>query len=256
MKTSYKCILALLSAAVVSACGENAVQKLITSAPTTEIKFFNFGVNAPGVDFYANDTKLTGINTTSGIDSTLGTVYGGAASGGFYSAVSPGQFAFVAKIAPTSNHVAISNLTATVVAGKQYSLYLSGFYNTTTKNIDSFIVEDPFPAQIDYTAAYVRFVNTISNSNPMTLYAKNTVTGVESAVGGEIAYKAAGVFTPLAGAVYDLNTRYTGSSTNVITRTAVSFSAGKVYTISARGDITVVSSTATNRPFLDNTANR
>jgi hypothetical protein len=45
-------------------------------------------------------------------------------------------------------------------------------------------------------------------------------------------------------------------TTNAIARTAVSFSAGKVYTISARGDMTVVSTTATNRPFLDNTANR
>jgi len=29
-----------------------------------------------------------------------------------------------------------------------------------------------------------------------------------------------------------------------------------VYTIAARGDITVTSSAAANRPFLDNTANR
>jgi hypothetical protein len=36
----------------------------------------------------------------------------------------------------------------------------------------------------------------------------------------------------------------------------VSFNGGKVYTIGARGDITVVSTTATNRPFLDNTANQ
>ena len=53
-----------------------------------------------------------------------------------------------------------------------------------------------------------------------------------------------------------LSTRYTGSSTNAIVRAGVSFVAGKVYTISARGDITVTSTTATNRPFLDNTANR
>ena len=42
----------------------------------------------------------------------------------------------------------------------------------------------------------------------------------------------------------------------MITRTGVQFVAGKVYTIGARGDITIVSTTATNRPFLDLTANR
>jgi hypothetical protein len=36
----------------------------------------------------------------------------------------------------------------------------------------------------------------------------------------------------------------------------VSFSPGRVYTITARGDMTVTSSTATTRPQLDNTANR
>jgi hypothetical protein len=90
----------------------------------------------------------------------------------------------------------------------------------------------------------------------MTLYAKNTVTGVEVAVGGDVAYKGAGAFTPLATAVYDLSTRLTGSTTNTIVRTGVSFLGGRVYTIGARGDITVVSTTATNRPVLDNTANR
>jgi hypothetical protein len=94
------------------------------------------------------------------------------------------------------------------------------------------------------------------NANPMTLYARNTVSGTESAVGSEVAYKAAGAFVSLPGGIYDLNTRYAGSPTNVITRTGVSFNAGNIYTVSARGDITVTSTTATNRPFLDNTANR
>ena len=35
-----------------------------------------------------------------------------------------------------------------------------------------------------------------------------------------------------------------------------STSGGRLYTIGARGDMTVVSGTAVNRPFLDNTANR
>jgi len=56
--------------------------------------------------------------------------------------------------------------------------------------------------------------------------------------------------------VYNLAARYPDSTSNAITRTGVSFLAGRIYTIGARGDITVTSTTATNRPILDNTANR
>ena len=60
-----------------------------------------------------------------------------------------------------------------------------------------------------------------------------------------------------ANGVYDLNTRLAGSSANLVSRTAVSFVAGRIYTIGARGDITLPSSgTATNRASLDNTLNR
>ena len=75
-------------------------------------------------------------------------------------------------------------------------------------------------------------------------------------IGGVIAYKGAGAFDAVVPGVYNLATRYAATATNAIARTNVSFVAGRVYTIGARGDITVTSTTATNRPFLDNTANR
>jgi hypothetical protein len=118
------------------------------------------------------------------------------------------------------------------------------------------MVEDAFPGAIDYSVATVRFVNAISNSQPMTMFAKNTTTAAEAAVGGSVAYKSGGTFVDLAPGVYDLSTRLAGQTTNAIARTGVSFSAGRVYTITARGDITITSTTATNRPFLDNTTNR
>jgi hypothetical protein len=39
-------------------------------------------------------------------------------------------------------------------------------------------------------------------------------------------------------------------------RTGVTLAGGRIYTVGARGDITITSTTATNRPFLDNTTNR
>lgn len=266
--------LALLAGAVVLAgCSfeKNTVQDITGPVSGANVKFFNFGVNAPGVNFYANDTKVTAISATgcvapndtttvcrtTGMESTNGTAYGAAGNGGIYSTVVPGSYTLTGKIAAaTDKDLAISQITANIEAGKSYSFFLSGFYNTTAKTVDGFVVEDAYPAAIDYSVTYVRFVNAISNSDAMTLYAKSTTTSTESAVGAAVAYKSAGAFVALAPGAYDLNTRLSGSTANAITRAGVSFAAGHVYTITSRGDITVTSTTATNRPQLDNTANR
>lgn len=261
--------LALCAVTAAAACGDKTVQNITAPAAGAHVKFFNFGVGAPGVNFYANTTKTTAISSTScqppndtttvcrtnGVESTNGTSYSSAANGGLYNDVVPGTVTLAGKIAAvTDNGLAVASLSAPIVDGKYYSFYVSGIYDATGKKADAFIVEDPIPATPDYTQAYVRFVNAISNSQPMTLYAKSSVTGTESAIGSTVAYQQAGSFVAVPAAVYDLNTRTAGSATNVITRTAVSFVAGHVYTITARGDMT--STVTANKPALDNTANR
>lgn len=256
-------IAALLCAGVLSACSKDPVRDISGPPPAaSRIRFFNFGVNAPGVNFYANETKMTAItNATPGVESTNGIAYGGVGAGGAYEAIAPGQYTLTGKIAAaTDKDLAISPLTTTIEDGKYYSYYMSGFYNATTKTVEAFVVEDPVVAPTDFTVATVRFVNAISNANPMTLYAKSTTTATESPIGAEVAYKGAGVFTQIPAGVYDLSTRYTGSATNVMTRTGVSFVGGRVYTITARGDIAVAATTtgcgAANKTCLDNNANR
>jgi hypothetical protein len=254
---TFRSIAMLLCAVALTACEKNAVQDITGSLPGSRIKFFNFGVNTPSVNFYANDSKITAITSATGVEATTGVASGGVGSGGFYSAVQPGAYTFTGKIsADIDKNMVVSRATATLVDGKAYSFYISGIYDATAKTAEAFVVEDAFVDTLDYTVAYVRFVNAISNASPMQLFARNPTTGVELPVGGAVAYKSGGAFTPLPGAVYDLSTRYAGAATNVITRTAVSFSAGKIYTIGARGDITVVSTTLATRPQLDNTANR
>jgi hypothetical protein len=227
------------------------------------LRFFNFGVNAPGVNFYANTTKMTAItNSVDGVEATIGVAYGGVGAGGAYEAIAPGQYTLTGKIAAaTDKDLAISTLTTNIEDGKYYSYFMSGFYDATAKTVDAFVVEDPAVPPTDFSVATVRFVHAISNANPMTLYAKNTLApNTEYAIGAEVAYKGAGVFTQIPAGVYDLSTRYTGSATNAMTRTGVSFVFGRVYTVTARGDITVAATTtacgATNKTCLDNTANR
>jgi hypothetical protein len=259
--TRYRIFAALLCATVLASCEKNAVQVLPTAdLPGARLKFFNFGVNAPGVNFYAGDTKMTAIVSGTVTEAITGVAYGGAGNGGVYLGIAPGAHTLTGRIAAAiDKNLPIATVNATIADGNFYSFYMSGFYNTTTKTVEGFVVEDPLSVQttpINYAVAYVRFVHAISNASPLTLYARNTTVGDTVAVGGAVAYQAAGAFTALPSGVYDLFARYTDSTTNKVSRTAVPFAGGRIYTIGARGDITISSTTATNRPFLDNTANR
>jgi hypothetical protein len=265
---------ALLCAAVLSACSKDGVKDITGPTAGSYVKFYNFAVNAPPVNFYANETKITAISSTActppatppnpacgttGVEVPGGVAYGAVGNGGLYSTIAPAQYSFSGRLSDTTaaNHgFTVAKLSATLVQGKYYSLYTSGFYDAVAKNMDAFILEDAFPDSINYTASSVRFVNASSNSNPMTLYAKNTVTGDSVVIGSNVAYKSGGAFVTVPGAVYDLTVRYAGSNTAVITSAGVSFTTSRVYTVSARGDMTVVSTTATTRPILDVTANR
>jgi hypothetical protein len=249
--TTSRSLAALVCCVALAACSGDAVQTISAAAPGSAVKFYNFSTGAPSVNFYANETKMTGVSSTSGVESTSGTAYGSVATGGFYTGLTPGQYTLSGRItAATDNGLPIVSAPTTLADGKYYSFYLSGPYNTTTKKSDFFILEDPAPATIDYTMGYVRFVNAISNSSPMTLYAKNTTSGVETPLSGSVAYKNAGALTPIPIGPYDLIARNSGSTTNAITLAAVGFSPGRVYTVNARGDATVTSTTAATRPIL------
>lgn len=260
----------LVAMATVTACEKNAVGLLDDpeAGSGANVKFFNFSVGSPQVNFYVNDKKVTAISATacyllddtnrqaclsSGLESTSGVAYGSAGNGtsAWYSDVAAGQATISGKIsATTDKNLAISNVQTTVEAGKFYSYYLSGIYNTATKTTDAFIVEDVMPPA-DFSVAYVRFVNASSTTQPMTLYVTNRTTLAETAVGGAVAYKSAGAFVAVPPASYDLSTRTSGSTANVFSRAQISFVGGRVYTITARGN----TASATTM-LLDNTANR
>ena len=253
---------ALLFAGALSGCGEKAIQSIASPPPaTSRIRFFNFGVNAPGVNFYANDTKMTAITSSTGVEATTGIAYGGVGAGGNYAAIAPGQYTVQGRIAATTDKdKPISNVPVTIADGKFYSVYQSGFYDATAKTIDGFVVEDNFTVPTDVTTASVRFVNAISNSQPMTLYVKGTSAGAtEIAIGSAVAYKGASAFVTIPAGPYDVYTRVAGSTTSVLTRTGLGFSPTRVYTVTARGDITVASTpttcSSTNKTCLDNTSN-
>jgi hypothetical protein len=276
--TRFRAAAILVAGVSLAACEKNAVQKLAgpigdENIPAAQIRFFNFGLGAPGLNFYANTTKMTAISSATcsptpadtvqqrlcrenGAEATTGVAYGGVGSGGLYAGIAPGDYTLKGTIAAaTDKDLAVASLATTLAANKVYSFFTSGVYNTTAKTVDAFIVEDPLPA-IDWANAQIRFVNASHNSSPMQLTVRDSTTKVETVIGsGTTAYKSAGTFTAIPGALYQLYTTVAGSATKVIQRDGVTFSAGRIYTVTARGDITVGGTAATARA-LDNTANR
>jgi len=264
-----RAITAVAALVALSACEETLVKDINAmndqDAPTARIRYFNFSITPTSTTttnashLFSGSTPITATLSTTGAVSTGGINFGGVSAGGFYSAITPGQHELNSRLVTVADQPVIASVSANLESGKYYSFYLSGAYNSTTRTADAFVVEDPIPAEFDWTAAYVRFVNASANSQPMTMYLDNanTPTVEAMAVGGAVAYKNAGEFVKVPPAVYNLVTRYTGDATDRFVRTSVTFLPGYVYTITARGDVTVSSTgTAWNRAFLDNTVNR
>jgi hypothetical protein len=269
--TRHRSIAALLCAAVLASCGlydKNAVQDIAGPTASSRIKFHNFSPGSVGVNFFANNVKMTAISSsrcvapvpadtlackTTGIEASTGVAFASLGSGGLYAAIAPGPYTLTAKIATTET--VVSTVTQTFEDKKYYSFFMSGIYNAAASTAEAFIVEDPIPSgTIDFSTAYVRFVNAVSNaSGSLTLYAKNTTTSVETAVGTAVAYKAAGTFTALPFGIYDVGARLAGQTTNVtgLSRTTLNFVGGRVYTITAVGNTATASTMS-----LDFTSNQ
>lgn len=254
-------VVLLSAAASLLACEKNATQidDVTVPAQGARITFANFGVNAPQVHFFANDQRLTATGSAANLPSPVGLAFGAVSGGGVYRLVAPGQYTLTARLSDTATanrDVVVASVAASLADGKSYTFYTSGIYDATARRADAFVVEDPISDRYNWTVGTVRFVNAISNSQPMQLFARNTTTSTEVPIGGPIAYKSAGTYVTLEPGSYDLFVRAPGGTATLISRTQVSFIGGRTYTVSARGDMTVTSTTAVNRPFLDNTVNR
>ena len=82
---SFRILTMLLGAVALAGCDKNATQIDDITAPVSGawVKYFNFGINTPTVNFYANNNKVTAISSTTGVESTVGVAYGSVGAGGF-----------------------------------------------------------------------------------------------------------------------------------------------------------------------------
>ena len=126
--TLFRSVALLVSAVALAACEKNAVQDITGVLAGSRIRFYNFGVNAPQVNFYASDRKMTATSSTSGAEAVLGVAYGSIGSGGFYAAIEPNTYDFQGKIAAAvDKDVSVSSVSTALADGKAYSYYMSGF---------------------------------------------------------------------------------------------------------------------------------
>ena len=192
--TRIRIIPALLGAAVLAACSKDGVQDITAPTAGAFIKFYNFGVNAPSVNFFANDTKVTAISSTSctpptippnplctstGIESTTGTAYGAAANGGLYSSIAPGAVLVQREESPpprTTDSPSPSSRRRSPTGSTTRSTRAASTMRPRRRWTRS---SSKMRSRRRSTSrkSSVRFVNASSNSSPMTLYAKNTGHG-------------------------------------------------------------------------------
>jgi hypothetical protein len=262
MKRKYLLSAVLLLSTIIYSCDKTDIQTIDAPVKATGIKFFNFAVSSPVVNYFANDIKVSSAVSTTGAESgttglTYGTVY---PANNAYATIDPGLYDFKATrpstAAAADRNVVLNKLTANVAEGKSYSLYMCGFYNSTAKTTDAFLMEDVLPP-IDTGFAYVRFVHVSPNANPIDFYMRlKEAPGTEISVAKNIAFKSGSAFVKVPQGVYSLIVRYVNTAGDVVIRDDVSALKSNVYTFSLRGDITIGGTTDAKRRFIDNTPNR
>ena len=254
---------------MLSSCEKNAVEDITKPYSGAQFKFYNFAINAPSVNFYANNVKTAGTSSVTGLEAAAGTGYGGVTPVRGYS-LTPEGTGVVFKAITSSTMVSvpatgqgpsieIASATADVKNGKNYSFYTSGIYDYTTKKADAFIIEDVLPAP-DTSIAYIRLVNPGHNTSTLSLELTQTFTNVVP--GGPplvivttpitgIAYKTASVYTAVKQGAYSLRL-IDAASGKVVTRAATVFLKDRLYTFTLRGNLI----TGVPAAFLDFTENR
>src|SRR5437773_11461203 len=113
----------LVVTAALAACEKNTVQTLPFEPPqNTRIKFFNFGVNAPQVNFYADAIKMTAVQSGTGVEAHTGVAYGGAGNGGVYLSIAAGSHPLPGRIAAaTDQDLRIATVAASPAEGTMRS---------------------------------------------------------------------------------------------------------------------------------------
>lgn len=246
MKKTFNKLLILFAVGLLfTACEENAIP--VITEPVVEdatfVKFFFHVENAPDVNIYFDDLKVSAVGSSSE-DEEQGKSYGSVYPSNAYALIPSGEFSVNARDLE-GNIIASTN--ATFAANKNYSAYLVG----TIESYEIFVMEDQLPA-LDNVKIYWRFVNTMANMPfSVDVYAiKKEVPATDDSpaqavqiisLGNGLSFKQGGDYTELEPGNYNFKVFESGTeydvetSTPYIENTVNVASKGRVYSTQIRG---------------------
>lgn len=203
------------------------------------IKILNLTPSSPVLNFFIDGAKFSANQSTTGLPST-GYAYNGLFPDLGYAVTTPGSKVLSANIIPTATadaNLEVFKQTINAAAGKYYSVFTTGVYSTTTKNIPSALVLEDIKPALDTSKIFVRIVN-LYNGSP-NLDVVRISNGVKLA--SNVAYGTASPFTeitnPGSGVAPSNAFRVDNAATGVaiIPTTIYALSKGRAYTIYYRG---------------------
>lgn len=193
----------------VSSCSDDD-DDVATPAGNGRVMIVHSSPDAPAVDLLIDGTKLN----SAGVNFTDNTSYISAAAG---------TRVLKVNVAGTSTTVLQASLP--VVSGKNYSV----FAIDSVSKLSGLVVEDDLAAPAS-GKAHVRFIH-LSPDAPAVDVA---VTG-GPVVFGNKSFKDFTSFTPLDANTYNLEVRLAGTNTVVLPLPGITLTAGKIYTVYAKG---------------------
>ncbi len=201
-------MIALTTVFSFSACSDD--EDAATPAAAGKLMIIHASPDAPAVDLLLDGTKLN----SSAVNYTDNTAYISAAAG---------TRVLKVNVAGTSTTALQASLS--VVSGKNYSV----FAIDSVSNLSGLVVEDNLAAPAA-GKAHVRFIH-LSPDAPAVDVA---VTG-GGVVFGNQSFEDFTAFTPLDANTYNLEVRLAGTSTVVLPLPGIVLTAGKIYTVYAKG---------------------
>jgi hypothetical protein len=205
------------------------------------LKILNLSPASPALTFYMDGAKFSSALSTLGTENA-GYAYNGLFPDLGYAVTTPGSRNLTGKILSTAAadaNLEVFNTTITPEAGKYYTIYTTGQYNTTTKKIpSSLMVEDNRPG-LDTSKIYVRMVNLATGSPNLDLV-KDVATGTK--IISNVAYGTATTWTeipslgPGASPSIKVFINPTGTTTPLLAAgSTFALTKGRAYTIYVRG---------------------
>jgi hypothetical protein len=204
---------ALLAMAVtVTSCGKDE-----EPAPVVEngkVMIVHASPDAPAVDAEVDDAKVNGTTPLN---------FKAASA---YLTVKAGSRKFDVNGAGTTT--AVISKSYTIEKDKNYTLWAVN----KVASLELVLTNDDLTAPAT-GKAHVRFVHLCPDAPAVDVRVKGSA--VTSNVFGNVAFKGLQGFTPLAAGTYDLEVFAAGTTTKVLDLPGVALTAGKIYTVYARG---------------------